>query len=576
MRIEGGEVGGGGGGVDGVECVVWGSGCVACFLEWSSAVLNLRLRQAECAVGDGRLDEACELLEAEGVREHRKGQRLVGQLVEKLLSRGKAHLEVGRLGAARQDCEKAGRLGGNQEAVGELRAAVVLAGEALERSKRRAGAAIAEARGCLDRGEFSKGAGAIEGVEEGRGVGAAIEAGRAKRDGGAARAKGAMERGDWDGAAGALVGIEKLVDEELVEEVKAGLVGLVWEDLKRGRLDRVGARLDRLAGLGLERVKLEELDGVLDDCRLAGWLVESGDLGAAGVALGRLGLRLEGAKWLEEAKRLAKEAEAAKAGLMGGALGLLGGNGKEKSAKKMGRGRVGGGAGDGEVVERMVGGSVEMGRGDKGEHGMAGRFLLQVDGGGRCLVCRGGRVTMGAGKRFDVGLVGGGSSVGDVGGVVIERVEDDWFLRSPGVGQLAGEQTVGVVKVNGRVVGDCLLGDGDRIDVVGCGEMKFGLPVASSPTAVLRLTGAKLLGRRDVRRVVLMAGAVVIGAGGANHVKTDLVEGKVVVREDGERLRCGLMGGRDGGGEGQVLVEGETIEVGGVGVMKLGWSNPGV
>jgi hypothetical protein len=543
-------------------------------------VLNLRLRQAEYAVGDGRLDEACELLKDEATRNHRRGQRLVGKLIEALVKRGRAHLEVGRLGSARSDCEKAAALGGNQEQVGALRSEVVLAGEALERSRRRAGAAVAEARVCLDRGDYSKGAAALKGMDDGADprIGEALAAGRANRDDAVRRAEAAIKREDWDAAAAALVNVGPGVDEGLIERVRVGLEGLAWSDLKNGRLDRVGVRLDRLASLGLDRVRQEELDGVMDDCRLASWWIEKGDLREAGVVLGRLKLRLKGAGWLDEATGLVNEAEKARAGLVAGPLGLTGMAKPRTEAEtqlSMGRHvaprprRRPVGADRRAVASPVVHGHPVHRCGGEGTNGMADRFMLQVDGGGRCLVCRGGRVTMGAGGRFDVALVGRGSSVGPMdgaGGVVIERVEDDWFLRGPG-------EASGVVKVNGRLVGDCLLSDGDRIEIAGCGEMKFGQPVASSPTAVLRLTGAKL-GRRDVRRVVLMAGAVVIGAGGASHVKSDLVDGALVLREEDDghgRLRCGAMGGRGGVDRGRVLVTGEPAEVGGVGVMVAGW-----
>ena len=60
----------------------------------------LRIRQAECALADGRLDEAFELADRHDVRSHRRGQRLVGRLVRSLVDRGRKHLDAGRIAEA--------------------------------------------------------------------------------------------------------------------------------------------------------------------------------------------------------------------------------------------------------------------------------------------------------------------------------------------------------------------------------------------------------------------------------------------------------------------------------------------
>src|SRR5688572_22083695 len=86
-----------------------------------AAVLILRIRQAEVALGDGRLDEAYELCQSEKLRSHRKGQALVTRLVRALVKRGHEHLNAARPQQALVDCEKASRLGGALAEVVELR-----------------------------------------------------------------------------------------------------------------------------------------------------------------------------------------------------------------------------------------------------------------------------------------------------------------------------------------------------------------------------------------------------------------------------------------------------------------------
>jgi len=57
-------------------------------------VLILRIRQAECALADGRLDEVFDIASADDVRQHRNGQRLIGKLIEQLISRSQSHCDA--------------------------------------------------------------------------------------------------------------------------------------------------------------------------------------------------------------------------------------------------------------------------------------------------------------------------------------------------------------------------------------------------------------------------------------------------------------------------------------------------
>ena len=72
----------------------------------------LRIRQAECALADGRLDEAFEIAQADDVRGHRHGQRLIGRLARAMIRRGQENLAAGRFQPALLDCNRAEKLGG--------------------------------------------------------------------------------------------------------------------------------------------------------------------------------------------------------------------------------------------------------------------------------------------------------------------------------------------------------------------------------------------------------------------------------------------------------------------------------
>src|SRR4051812_25952308 len=120
-------------------------------------MLILRIRQAETALDDGRLDEAFELVVPEHVRSHRRGQDVVGRLVRKLIERGKAHLLADRVMQAQADCGKAERLGGNLPDAAELRAAINNAVAAQQRNQRKRAMAFAAAREHIEHGRLTAG-----------------------------------------------------------------------------------------------------------------------------------------------------------------------------------------------------------------------------------------------------------------------------------------------------------------------------------------------------------------------------------------------------------------------------------
>jgi hypothetical protein len=87
-------------------------------------VLILRLKQAETAVADGRLDEAFEIVRSEQIRQHRRGQKLIGRLARSFVERGQENLEAERIQSALNDCNKAEKLAGNIDEVAKLRSAI--------------------------------------------------------------------------------------------------------------------------------------------------------------------------------------------------------------------------------------------------------------------------------------------------------------------------------------------------------------------------------------------------------------------------------------------------------------------
>ncbi|MFC1781584.1 hypothetical protein ACFLZ8_04925, partial [Planctomycetota bacterium] len=87
-------------------------------------MLILRLKQAESAVADGRLDEAFEIVRSEQIREHSRGQKLIGKLARAFAKRGWNNLNAERIQLALADCNKAEKLAGNITDVAKLRSQI--------------------------------------------------------------------------------------------------------------------------------------------------------------------------------------------------------------------------------------------------------------------------------------------------------------------------------------------------------------------------------------------------------------------------------------------------------------------
>jgi hypothetical protein len=80
----------------------------------------VQIKQVECAIADGRLDEAFELARRDDVRTYHRGQQLVSKLIGAYVERGRAHLRGQRLAQAYADGQKAHQLGGNKLEIAEL------------------------------------------------------------------------------------------------------------------------------------------------------------------------------------------------------------------------------------------------------------------------------------------------------------------------------------------------------------------------------------------------------------------------------------------------------------------------
>jgi hypothetical protein len=429
-------------------------------------MLFLQLKQAEVAMADGRLDEAYQLIvSSRPLQNHRRGQALMTRLIERLVARANAHFDAGRSAEALVDCDKARNLGGNLEQVVELRGRIeqtLLASEQAKRSSARQGMLLAAA-GLVD---------------------------------------SAIGREDLDRAVSELVrargqGCDNSRMRDADAQVRSALVERIQQALSDGRLDQIAPLLDRLQRLDAGGLTTQQLVNVFAQARLAWACVRRRELDEAQEALHRLNAQSPGMKWVSAALEHLGRAEQAMRAVRSGPLGLL----------TMADTTLPPDMNAAPDPRRIEPSPVD--------DGLPQRFILQVDGAGSYLVVRSGSVTLGpisSSRRPDVGLIAEATAAV----VTIERIEDDYFLKTPGS---AGK----------------LLADGDRISLSPRCRLQFRLPNPASTSAILELVGGRFP-RADLRGVILLDRDLILAPGSGAHIRADHLQQQVVLHVRDARL----------------------------------------
>jgi tetratricopeptide (TPR) repeat protein len=487
------------------------------------AVVILKLKQAECALGDGRLDEAFDLLQTPGLREHRRGQDLSGDLARALAARGRKHLAAGRPTQAQGDCDKAARLAGNLPEIAEVRTAALHALMHEQQQNQHREQAVELVRRQVAQGQLSIGQQLLEKLPENdpraAGLGQEIAARRQTIESLASKAEAALQAGDWEHA------LEHLLRASPGDRADARLhavlsrtAGMLSEQIERnlrgGRPDQARSLLRRLEKLLPAGIETERLSRALEQAGQAAKAVRGGRFPEAEQALRRLLALMPDAKWINEAIAQAQRAAESWDLLNIGPLALLSASPPSPGTPEEGRGE--GLRGSVENTGKMpVSPALDAAVGGTP---VGDRMLIQVDGVGSYLVLRKACVSLGpvsSSPAPDVGLMLEPS----VRPVFIKRSEDDYFLADSAGG--AGK----------------LLRNGQKVNITPRGRVGFRLPSSASTTAVVDLLGARMP-RGDVRGVILMDREIVIGPGLSAHIRCDeMTEPAVLFVRDG-RLVC--------------------------------------
>ena len=520
-------------------------------------MFNLQLRQAETALREGRLNEAFQLATRPDVREHRDGQRLITRLTDEFLTRSKNHLEAGRLGEARSDCDYARRLAGNQEAIGELNSLITDAEQIRNRGTREKEHLISAARAELAQGECSLGGRLVAKLSEddsSAGVLAdTIDIRRDQIERAAERARAAVASGQLGDAADAVSELRRFSSRHtelpgLVDQLTKAAETEVRAELIAGRLDRAEWLLGRLGEFLDTSAELATFAPIPTQAKQIAKLLESANYTDASIELRRLSGVLPEAKWLSDVLAKTEQAARLHQELLSTPFVVPPSGGFTRRVPQIAHPQQ---RRQSRVAAMQI--PEPLDTGSPAEAGTTNTmtdqaWLLQVDGAGSTLLVTSPRVMLGS-RRVDIPLRGFSGTAP----ATIERTGGDYLIDSD------ADVEVGGRKAKRKLLSaDESLGFGRRCRV------RFRLPNPASTSAVLELNGPQLQ-RQDVRRIVLLDDALIAGPARTSHVVASTVETPcVLLHQDGEFfLRRGIASQRGKREAAQPIRPGESVELAG-------------
>lgn len=514
-----------------------------------SQLVFVRLRAADRALREGRIDEAYRLASATDLREHRRAGEVRAVLSEKFLARAREHFDADRFREALEDLDRAADCGGPAETITALRSHVTTVAEARRAVDVSQRARVDEARRKVDGGSLQAGQRLLHGAAtddaEANRLRRKIDERSAEAERIAGEAEQLLNDGRLDLAAqrvaraaaldGGLAAVHRL-ETELCRRACA----VATEALDGGRPRRAADALAQLGEVGAKLAERIELEEAIRSAEAAGRCLARNELGEARRYVQRIARALPGAEWASGADRELMELDERLRALRAGPLGDWASH-----------------AGQPPIAQAVpTRDTMPLGPA-KSCAGLPDRLLLLVDGGGSYLLLRGDSAVIGrtGSDAADIPLL---SDISERHATV-RRIEDDYFVVSDRD-----------VEVGGRATRRALLRSGDRLVLGRKAKFDFRVPSRQSATAVLDLSDTTRM-PHDVRRVVLLDGHATIGSGpsahiGCRHAGTSLV---VYERPDGLWIRTKTNG--HGPQEAKPLRIGAPVEMLGVSLVLSTW-----
>ncbi len=478
-----------------------------------SRLLFVRLKAAENALRDGRLDEAYRLAAAPDIREHRRGAAVLAALTERFIERARDHFRADRFTEAIMDMDRAEAGGVMKNELAELRGHVRTVMMERQRHEQTRHDRHETARRRIEGGSLAAGRRILEQSSETdldarqlhRVINQRVEDAADVID----QTEKLISQGQLAAAASRLR-TARAIDShsEAVARVEAHLCDQVLINtrtaLLEGKLGRAGDELACLGKLGDTLPAKRELTDTLTTAREAARCIRKHlytDARRHAMTLARL---LPEAKWVKAATEQLRQIDDNTTALFAGPLGDRIENGVPHASP----------AGVEAPVEAFAGVSgaqpnldetVALRPGVAAVGALPERLLLLVDGGGSYLILRSPQASLGRAATGDPADVPVFSDVAERHANVT-RVDDDYFLFS-------GKD----VEVAGKKTRHQLLRNGDRIVLGRKAKFTFRLPSRKSPSALLDLSDTTKM-PNDVRRVVMFHRHATVGRSPADHV----------------------------------------------------------
>lgn len=497
----------------------------------------MRFKRIQTALADGRLDEAFDLLRDPDLRAHRTGQKLLTQLSEACLARGREHLEAQRLSAALEDCNRAEKLAGNTAEVQDLRRRICLTIEDARVQSRRRAEQLARAKAQLENGMLSAGREMLDGCEDGQALLLLknAELDRTAADSAVKRVRAALDGSDVKQAIalyrqGRLDTSSHDQAAAVLKDIAAAAAGQVRRFMQAGQLAAAVSLLESFNGQARQFDELQSLRQAVGYCLSGARAAGAGRFAQAAVDLQKALLLNPEAGWIKEAVKEARLGAQAYETLQTGPLGLVetASLAGPDTGKKMD---------EPDKLWKQTPLPQPLYKESCPSESQMKKYLLQIDGIGSFVVLPGRCVTVGpisSSMAADVGLV----TSPEAQVKQIRRSEGDYFMSDKGSED------------------EHLLSDGDRIEITPRCRLQFTLPHPASGTAVLKLGGARLP-RSDVQSILLMDREILIGPARNCHVQSGQVTSIVTLFGRDERFYA-----KSEGGEQEAIETGQTVRIG--------------
>ncbi|MGD2110146.1 MAG: hypothetical protein PVI86_12250 [Phycisphaerae bacterium] len=532
-----------------------------------SQLLFVRLRAAENALRDGRLDEAYRLAMAPDIREHRRGAAVLAKLTERFIERARNHFHEDRFTEALMDLDRAESGGVKKEEIAKLRENINTVATEQRRQEQSRRDRLKAAKRRIEGGSLVAGREILEQASkrdrDAQQMRREVDDRMADVKNIVAQAEKLISQGQL-AAAAERVRKAKSVDahNEMVTRVITRLCELVFDNtrqaVREGRLARATDELECLGKLGTDLPAYGELTDMLAIAQEATRALNAhayADARRHAMSLARL---LPKASWVEAAIEHLRQLEEVNAALFSGPLGERVAVGFRPNPDRV---RIAGdprGQPNPSDPERGLDDTVALPNRVRTHGPLMDKLILLVDGGGSYLIVRSPNASVGrvaSGHPADIPIF---SDVAERH-ANLNRVDDDYFLFSAKAVEVAGHKTK-----------HHLLRDGDRIVLGRKAKFTFRLPSRKSPTAVLDLSDTTKM-PNDVRRIVLFHKHATIGAGPNAHIRCQHAGTPLVLFERNGAL---WMRQRNNGHVDTEPIElplGEPVELGGVSLVLGPW-----